>query len=455
MYKQGVGSSSITSASARSRRSPPATIASACSTSWAASRATSRRWAMPTRAATSCSAPRRASGGQVLETPIGNIPVYNNVREGLDGGAPLQLRRGLSAAIGRPRRRRRADPRQSRPEEDLHHHREDLGARLARDPRHGAAERASTSSAATASASPTPGTRCASAARSAATIPASRCARARSPSSPTRAASPRRSRTYLRMAGWGTTTADLERQGRLHPLRRAGVRVRARQRRAQQGGRALLSSRAAITSSMPNFTKPVVACVVGRWKSKLTRAVGHAGAMAGGNDDAQAKERWFMEKFGVDGIFTPDEPVFSAKGAVVTNIAHIPAALTAVMRANATHARLRARGQPGAQAVVRLRPGHRAAARSCDLPVVEAVAPYDEQVAQLNRQIGAMFAAPGDEGRLGRLADGCEDAGQQPAWRIDAGRGARIRSKSNVCLALLHEPGGENDRKLINVAVAA
>ena len=55
------------------------------------------------------------------------------------------------------------------------------------------------------------------------------------------------------------------------------------------------------------FTKPVVACVVGRWKSKLTRAVGHAGAMAGGNDDALAKERWFMEKFGVDALFTPEQ----------------------------------------------------------------------------------------------------------------------------------------------------
>ena len=43
-----------------------------------------------------------------------------------------------------------------------------------------------------------------------------------------------------------------------------------------------------------------------------------------------------MEKFGVDAIFTPENPVFSAKGALVTNIAHIPAALTAVMRANAT-----------------------------------------------------------------------------------------------------------------------
>ena len=95
-----------------------------------------------------------------------------------------------------------------------------------------------------------------------------------------------------------------------------------------------MSSRAVITSFDAEFTKPVVACVVGRWKAKLTRAVGHAGALAGGDDDAAAKERWFMEKFGVDDVFTPENPVFSTHGAVVTNIAHIPAALTAVMREN-------------------------------------------------------------------------------------------------------------------------
>ena len=83
-----------------------------------------------------------------------------------------------------------------------------------------------------------------------------------------------------------------------------------------------------------DFGKPVVACVVGRWKSKLTRAVGHAGAMAGSGDSAQDKERWFMEAFGVDAIYTPENPVVSKKGAVVTNIAHIPAALTAVMAAS-------------------------------------------------------------------------------------------------------------------------
>lgn len=85
------------------------------------------------------------------------------------------------------------------------------------------------------------------------------------------------------------------------------------------------------------FEKPVVACVVGRWKAKLTRACGHAGAISGSGDNAMAKEKWFMEKFGVDSIFTPDNPVCSKKGAVVINIAHLPAAMTAVMKLNETN----------------------------------------------------------------------------------------------------------------------
>ena len=41
----------------------------------------------------------------------------------------------------------------------------------------------------------------------------------------------------------GHDDRDLQRQGRLHPLRRARVRLRARQRRAQQGGGAVLRAR--------------------------------------------------------------------------------------------------------------------------------------------------------------------------------------------------------------------
>src|SRR5437762_10902033 len=143
--------------------------------------------------------------------------------------------------------------------------------------------------------------------------------------------------TYLRMAGWGTTT--LISSGKDVYIHYAApefafalandARSKAAVLYVEPGGYYELDA---------NFTKPIVACVVGRWIAKLTRYEWHAGAMAGASDEAAGKERWFMDKFGVDGIFTPEKPIFSAKGALVTNIAHIPAALSAVMRENATRA---------------------------------------------------------------------------------------------------------------------
>ena len=141
-----------------------------------------------------------------------------------------------------------------------------------------------------------------------------------------------------------------------------------------------------------HFTKPVVACVVGRWKTKLTRAVGHAGAMAGGDDDAAAKERWFMEKFGVDGIFTPDNPVFSAKGAVVTNIAHIPPALTAVMALNGIEPDFAPEGNLALKPWFGNNQGLTLPAE-LDLPVVEAPAPYDEQIGSCTGRSAPCFSA--------------------------------------------------------------
>src|SRR5208283_3850172 len=132
---------------------------------------------------------------------------------------------------------------------------------------------------------------------------------------------------YLATEGWGTTT--LISSGK-------DVYIHYAARDFAHALRSDDRSKAAVLYAEPggyyeygvDFGKPVVACVVGRWKSKLTRAVGHAGALAGSGDRAEDKERWFMEAFGVDALFTPERPVFSAKGAVVTNIAHIPAALT-------------------------------------------------------------------------------------------------------------------------------
>ena len=188
--------------------------------------------------------------------------------------------------------------------------------------------------------------------------------------------------TYLRDGGLGHD-ARSSRAARTSTstTRRPNSPSRSRTTRGARR-RCCTSSPAAITSSTRNFTKPVVACVVGRWKSKLTRAVGHAGAMAGGNDDALAKERWFMEKFGVDGIYTPEQPIYSARGAVVTNIAHIAAALTAVMRENAARPDFEPEGSTalkpwfGSNQGLELPP-------ELDIPVVEAIPPYNAQIAEL------------------------------------------------------------------------
>ena len=91
-----------------------------------------------------------------------------------------------------------------------------------------------------------------------------------------------------------------------------------------------------------------------------------------------------MERFGVEDIFTPERPVASAKGALVTNIAHIPAALTAVMKANATLPDFAPEGS------LALKPWFGSAQGltlppELALPVVEALAPYNGQIALLKK----------------------------------------------------------------------
>lgn len=257
---------------------------------------------------------------------------------------------------------------------------------------------------------------------------------------------------YLRMAGWGTTTViSSGKDVYIHyaaPEFAFALANDARSKAAvlycEPGGYYELDAK---------FTKPVVACVVGRWKRKLTRAVGHAGAMAGGHDDAEAKERWFMQKFGVDAVFTPDQPVFSAKGAVVTNIAHIPAALTAVMRANATlpdfgpEGNLSLKAWFGSDEGLDLPEDLRA-------PVVEAIAPYNEQVALLNAQIGGVVPrqAMKDASGASQMDAKTQVSSLHGTSMLKA---ATLPFESQVALALVHDVGGENDRKLIAPAIAA
>src|SRR5262252_190118 len=257
---------------------------------------------------------------------------------------------------------------------------------------------------------------------------------------------------YLATEGWGTTT--LISSGKdvyIHYAARDFVYAFRHDPR----------SKAAVLYSEPGgyyehgleFGKPVVACVVGRWKSKLTRAVGHAGAMAGGSDDAAGKEGWFMDKFGVNALFTPEKPVFSAQGAVVSNIAHIPAALSAVMRENATRPDFAPEGSLALKAWFGSDRGLELP-QALTIPVVEAAPPYSEQIRSLNRQIGAVFPRQS-------MKDTSGASQMDPKTQVASLHGVPMLEAAlkpmeyNVCLALLHEHGGENDRKLINVAIGA
>jgi succinyl-CoA synthetase alpha subunit len=257
---------------------------------------------------------------------------------------------------------------------------------------------------------------------------------------------------YLRMAGWGTTTAiSSGKDVYIHYAAPEFAFALANDARSKAA--VLYCEPGGFYELDAEFTKPIVACVVGRWKAKLTRAVGHAGALAGGSDDALAKERWFMEKFGVDGIFTPENPIYSARGAVVTNIAHIPSALTAVMRENASRPDFAPEGtmalKPwfGSNQTLEL-------PAELDVPVVEAIAPYDQHIAQLDKQIGAVFARQSmkDASSVSQMDAQTQLTSLHGVSVLDA---AQCSFESNVCLALLRESGSANDHAVISAAVGA
>jgi succinyl-CoA synthetase alpha subunit len=257
---------------------------------------------------------------------------------------------------------------------------------------------------------------------------------------------------YLSTEGWGTTT--LVSSGK-------DVYIHFAARDFAHAFNNDARSKAAVLYAEPGgyyerdlaFKKPVVVCVVGRWKSKLTRAVGHAGAMAGSGDRAEDKERWFMESFGVDSIFTPENPVVSAKGAVVTNIADIPAALTAVMARNKMQPDFRPRGS------LALKPWLANDQRlklppELVLPEVEAILPYNSQIVALRQQIGAVIPRQNMKDKSGATV---MDARTQ----VTSVHGhsvldlALLPLEANFALPLVHEIAGENDRALLDIAVAA
>jgi hypothetical protein len=257
---------------------------------------------------------------------------------------------------------------------------------------------------------------------------------------------------YLATGGWGTTT--LVSSGKdvyIHFAARDFAHAFNRDARSQAA--VLYAEPGGYYERGVGFEKPVVACVVGRWKSRLTRAVGHAGAMAGSGDSAADKERWFMESFGVSGVFTPEEPVVSARGAVVTNIAHIPAALTAVMKLNGVVPDFAPAGSLALKPWMANDQGLRLP-RHLALPPVEAISPYNGQIRALGRQIGAVVARQNMKDRSGAsVMDAKTQATHVHGHSVlDL---ALLPLEANFALPLVHEIAGENDRVMLDIAVAA
>ncbi len=138
------------------------------------------------------------------------------------------------------------------------------------------------------------------------------------------------------------------------------------------------------------FDKPIIACITGHWKAKLSRAVGHAGALAGSNDDAASKEKWFEDYFQVPGFDPEKSSLVSKKGVSVNSIQHIPIAMKAVFDKLDIKPDFEAKGN------LDLKPWFAndfdwKLPKKFKIPVVKALSPYDLEIETVNKQLGAVY----------------------------------------------------------------
>ncbi len=258
--------------------------------------------------------------------------------------------------------------------------------------------------------------------------------------------------SYLKTSGWGTTTCVSSGKD-LYIFFSPDEFAYALSNDTRSKGAVLYIEPGGFYEENLNLTKPAVACVVGRWKAKLTRAVGHAGALSQGADDAESKEGWFKKKFGVDSVFTPENPVCSKKGAVVIDIAHIPLALAAVMKLNAIAPDFPAEGN------LELKPwfGNNAGIalpKVLNLPTVQAIAPYDAQITEMTHHVGALFPRQS-------MKDCSSSSIMEASTQVTKVSGVSVLDaaglplEANLCLPLLRDINDDNDNALFNVAIAS
>jgi succinyl-CoA synthetase alpha subunit/citrate synthase len=143
-----------------------------------------------------------------------------------------------------------------------------------------------------------------------------------------------------------------------------------------------------IKSRVFGFNKPIVVCVTGRWKKDILRSCGHAGAMAGSGDDAESKEKWFDDYFGM-GVFDPKKPKVCKKGIRVASIQQIPHAMSEVYKMIGEEPDFKSSGD------LALKPwigdNFIQLPKELDIPTVKAIPPYDEHITEMNKEVGAHY----------------------------------------------------------------
>jgi succinyl-CoA synthetase alpha subunit len=136
------------------------------------------------------------------------------------------------------------------------------------------------------------------------------------------------------------------------------------------------------------FTKPIVCCVTGRWRKEVTRTCGHAGALAGNGEDAESKERWFDDYFGVP-VFDPEQRVVGRRGVRVSSIQFVPDAVRAVFEKMGEAPDFESTGD------LSLKPwladGLLALPAELSVPVARALPPYDRQITAITKEVGAHY----------------------------------------------------------------
>ncbi len=265
--------------------------------------------------------------------------------------------------------------------------------------------------------------------------------------------------SYLKTSGFGTTTIVSSGKDKIIQFAVAEFlnaaqnddRTKAVVLYVEPGGRYEQEALNMIKAKTLKFNKPMIVCVTGRWKSQLTRAVGHAGALAGDGDDAESKEKWFDGYFRMQ-AFNPEKPEkVSKKGIRVSSIQHIPMAVKAVFEKLGLDYDFEPIGDLSLKPWMGKDFKHKLPV-SLRLPVVEAMSPYNNEIKKFNRELGASYLR-----RRMRNASGASriDANTQIAelHTVPVVDLVEYPYESNLVFALIKEHPHKEDLPFINACL--